>query len=108
MRDLVNENKQLKSELENCRECLELNRESCARHMKENEQLKQEKRLLKGKLHRLRMEKGAMEEEIECLSEETIEQFKKDLQDGEFIELTARPNVSKHPNDHIGWNGDVE
>lgn len=56
----------------------------------ENEQLKQQNLILKGKLHRLRMEKGALEEEIECLSEETVEQFKQDLRDGKFIEYTAR------------------
>ena len=38
---LEKENEQLKSELDNCKECLDLNRSSCARHMKENEQLKQ-------------------------------------------------------------------
>ena len=41
LNELADENEQLKSELKNCRECLELNRESCARHMEENEQLKQ-------------------------------------------------------------------
>ena len=41
MNELAEENEQLKSELDNCKECLDLNRSSCARHMKENEQLKQ-------------------------------------------------------------------
>ena len=75
---------------------------------KDIKELKQENILLKGKLHRLRIEKGAIEEEIECLSEETIEKFKEDLQNGEFIELTARPNIKRHKNDHISWKGDVE
>ena len=75
---------------------------------KDIKELKQENRLLKGKLHRLLLKCGKQEEEIECLSEETIEKFKQDLQNGEFIELTARPNVRKHKNDHIGWKGDVE
>ena len=57
---------------------------------KENEQLKSKNLILKGKLHQLRLKCGKQEEEIECLSEETIEKFKQDLQDGNFIEFTAR------------------
>ena len=38
---LAEDNEQLKSKLNNCEECLDLNRSSCARHMKENVQLKQ-------------------------------------------------------------------
>ena len=56
----------------------------------ENEQLKSKNLILKGKLHQLRLKCGKQEEEIECLSEETIEKFKQDLQDGNFIEFTAR------------------
>ena len=56
----------------------------------ENVQLKSENLILKGKLHQLRLKCGKQEEEIECLSEETIEQFKQDLKDGKFIEYTAR------------------
>ena len=69
---------------------------------KENEQLKQE-------LQNLRAKKTYETIELrEKLSDETIEKFKEDLQNGEFIELTARPQVRKHPNDHIRWKGDVE
>jgi SMC interacting uncharacterized protein involved in chromosome segregation len=57
---------------------------------KENEQLKSKNLILKGKLHQLRLKCGKQEEEIECLSEETIEKFKQDLKDGNFIEFTAR------------------
>lgn len=56
----------------------------------ENKQLKSENLILKGKLHQLRLKCGKQEEELECLSEETIEQFKQDLKDGKFIEYTAR------------------
>lgn len=56
----------------------------------ENEQLKSKNLILKGKLHQLRLKYGKQEEELECLSEETIEQFKQDLKDGKFIEYTAR------------------
>lgn len=61
-----------------------------ARLEEENEQLKSKNLILKGKLHQLRLKCGKQEEEIECLSEETIEKFKQDLQDGNFIEFTAR------------------
>lgn len=47
--ELEKENEQLKPELSNCRECLELNRESCARHMRENEQLKRENKELQAR-----------------------------------------------------------
>ena len=108
LNELNDENEQLKSRISDYDKALKTLQDLTDRKLKENEQLKQQNRLLKGKLHRLRMEKGRMEEEIECLSEETVEQFKKDLQNGEFIELTARPQVRKHENDHIGWKGDVE
>lgn len=56
----------------------------------ENEQLKSKNLILKGKLHQLQLKCGKQEEKLECLSEETIEQFKQDLKDGKFIEYTAR------------------
>lgn len=68
----------------------------------ENEQLKQE-------LQNLRAEKTYETITLrERVPNETIERFKQDLQNGEFIELTARPNVRKHKNDHIEWKGDME
>lgn len=98
--------KELKSDKEEWRKSSKYWSKTHSELEKENEELKQENRLLKGKLHQLRIKCGKQEEEIECLSEETIEQFKKDLKDGKFIELTARPKVRNHPNDHIGWKND--
>ena len=67
---------------------------------KENEQLKKE-------LQNLRAKKTYETIELrEKVSDETIEKFKEDLKDGNFIELNVP--IRKHKNDHISWKGDGE
>lgn len=50
--------------------------------LNENEKLKHEIMKLKGG--------KAVRDGVGCLSEETLEKFRKDLKDGKFIEFTAR------------------
>ena len=85
---LKQENEQLKSELGNCRECLDLNRSSCARHMRENEELKSEITTLKGGydeyeeiVGELKQENKQLKEEVETL-QEVIAHFNMDGDDG--------------------------
>lgn len=90
LNELHEENKEIGNALDDMVTFKNKYRDKYKEVKKENEELKQSNLVLKGKLHRLRMEKGALEEEIECLSEETVEQFKQDLKNEKFIEYTVR------------------
>ena len=97
IRDLLNElseeNEQLKSELDNCKECLDLNRSSCARHMKENEQLKSDLKTIEEHRKIENEQMARMEEEIKDY-QDTLARMEERLQIKDYalqkqLEVTA-------------------